>query len=311
MRAVTYDRYGPLDGLEIRDVAEPEPRRGELVVEVRCAALNPKDAIFRRGKFAPISGRKFPKFCGLDFAGSVVASRSTHFSVGQRVFGALNEWRFLRGTVAERVCVGDHEAAVLPDGVADEAGAAIALAGLTALQALRDIGRVQAGARVLIHGASGGVGTTAIQIARKLGAEIVTTSSARNLRLCEQLGAGTARDYADHPFVALPHIDVVFDVFGNLSRHDVSAILTDGGVYINTIPTLARMVRDRITRRRRIQERVVVVAPRRADLEVLAGWLQTSELRPQIDSRFPLSQIRDAFRVLETKRARGKIVIEL
>lgn len=311
MRAVTYDEYGPIDRLQIREVPDPKPGRGEILVSVRFAALNPKDAVFRRGRFARVSGRKFPKFCGLDYAGSVVASRSPHFSVGQRVFGALNEWRFLRGTLAERVCVRDHEAALLPSGVAEEAAAAIALTGLTALQALRDIGRVQAGARVLIHGASGGVGTAAIQIARALGTDVVTTSSARNLELCTRLGASDARDYADQPFAALPRMDVVFDAFGNLSRADIVTILVGGGVYISTIPTLARLVRDRLTRWRFIQERLVVVRPRRIDLELLSGWLQDGTVSPVIDSRYPLSQVHDAFRVLESKRARGKIVIEV
>lgn len=311
MRAVTYDEYGPIDRLQIREVPDPKPGRGEILVSVRFAALNPKDAVFRRGRFARVSGRKFPKFCGLDYAGSVVASRSPHFSVGQRVFGALNEWRFLRGTLAERVCVRDHEAALLPSGVAEEAAAAIALTGLTALQALRDIGRVQAGARVLIHGASGGVGTAAIQIARALGTDVVTTSSARNLELCTRLGASDARDYADQPFAALPRMDVVFDAFGNLSRADIVTILVGGGVYIGTIPTLARLVRDRLTRWRFIQERLVVVRPRRIDLELLSGWLQDGTVSPVIDSRYPLSQVHDAFRVLESKRARGKIVIEV
>jgi NADPH:quinone reductase-like Zn-dependent oxidoreductase len=311
MRAVTYDEYGPIDRLQIREVPDPKPGRSEILVSVRFAALNPKDAVFRRGRFARVSGRKFPKFCGLDFAGSVVASRSPHFSIGQRVFGALNEWRFLRGTLAERVCVRDHEAALLSSGVAEEAAAAIALTGLTALQALRDIGRVQAGARVLIHGASGGVGTAAIQIARALGTDVVTTSSARNLELCTRLGASDARDYADQPFAALPRMDVVFDAFGNLSRADIATILVGGGVYISTIPTLARLVRDRLTRWRFIQERLVVVRPRRIDLELLSGWLQDGTVSPVIDSRYPLSQVHDAFRVLESKRARGKIVIEV
>lgn len=287
------------------------PQRGEILVSVRFAALNPKDAVFRRGRFVKISGRQFPKFCGLDFAGSVVASRSPHFSVGQRVFGALNEWRFLRGTLAERVCVRDHEAALLPSGVPEHAGAATALTGLTALQALRDIGRVQAGARVLIHGASGGVGTAAIQIARILGADVVTTSSARNLELCTRLGAREARDYAANPFAGLPHIDVAFDAFGNLSRADIAAVLANGGVYISTIPTLARLIRDRVTRWRRIQDRLIIVNPHRGDLEVIASWLQNGTLSPVIDSRFPLSRVHDAFRVLESKRARGKIVIEV
>ena len=312
MRAVTYESYGPLENLTLCDVSAPAPGPGELVVDVLRAALNPKDSFFRKGRFALISGRTFPKRSGADFAGIVRTSRSPHFAAGDRVFGALDEWTFRRGTLADQVCVTDQEAARLPAGVSYDDAAAIALTGLTALQALRDIAKVEHGARVWIHGASGGVGTVAIQIARLLGAEVTTTSSAANLALCTDLGARLALDYRAEPVSRLRGtVDVVFDVFGDLISREVASVFDKRGVFISTVPTAKRLVLDVTTRLSRVQRRLVVVKPRRADLTQLGTWLANGELRAVIDSRFPIAQVHDAFRRLESKRTRGKIIVEL
>jgi NADPH:quinone reductase-like Zn-dependent oxidoreductase len=312
MRAVFYDAYGPIERLQLGSLQPPRPRNGELLVRVTRAALNPKDALFRKGRFRMISGSTFPKQCGLDFTGVVAESRSGHFRAEQRVFGMLDEWKFRRGTLAELVVCRENEAAVLPEPVPDEAGAAAALAGSTAIQALRDIGRLEPGARVLIHGASGGVGTFAIQVARLLGGEVHTTSSPRNFELCRELGASQTWDYATSALAdSQPRFDVIFDVFGDLPFARVRPWLASPGMVIGTVPGPRRFVRDLLTRFAGAQERLIVVRPRRADLEQLASWLAQGRLRTVIDSRFPLARFQDAFRVLESKRARGKIVIEV
>jgi len=314
MQAVTYDSYGPIERLQLGETDQPRPERNQLLVRVTRAALNPKDALFRKGRFRFVSGGRFPKQCGLDFAGVVAESRSPHFSVGQRVLGMLDEWKFRRGSLAEYVVSSDEEAAVLPDAVSDDAAAGAALAGSTALQALRDIGKVAPGTRVLIHGASGGVGTFAIQIARLLGAEVHTTSSERNFELCRELGANQTWDYSVSALAdSSPRFDVIFDVYGNLRFASVRAWMADSehGVLIGTIPGARRVARDLVTRLSRTQERLIIVRPRRSDLDQLAGWLGEGRLRTTIDSRFPLARVHDGFRVLESKRARGKILIEV
>ena len=312
MRAVFYDSYGPIERLQLGDMHVARPRAGELVVRVTRAALNPKDALFRKGRFRVVSGSRFPKRCGLDFAGVVEESRSAHFEAGQRVFGMLDEWRFRRGSLAERVVCRDIEAAQLPDGVSDETGAGAALAGLTGLQALRDIGRLEPGKRVLIHGASGGVGTFAIQIARLLGAEVHTTSSERNFELCRRLGSSQTWDYAAPALAeSRPQYDVIFDVFGNLAFSTVRPWISRPGMLISTVPGAGRLARDLLSRFAQVQRRLVIVRPRRADLEQLASWLATGQLATVIDSRFPFARVHDAFRVLESKRARGKIIVEI
>jgi NADPH:quinone reductase-like Zn-dependent oxidoreductase len=312
MRAVTYSAYGPIERLELSEVASPKPGARELLVRVSSAALNPKDALFRKGRFRLVSRSTFPKRCGLDFAGTVAESRSPHFHPGDRVFGMLDEWTFRRGSLAEALVCTEQEAAALPDEVSSDAGASLALVGLTSLQALRDIGRVAKGARVLVHGASGGVGTAAVQIARLLGAEVDTTSSAKNLELCRQLGARTAWDYATSALAdAAPRFDVVFDVFGDLGFARGRRWLAPRGVLVSTVPSAKRLVRDVLTRWSRQEERLVVVRPRRADLEQLAAWMKARRLAAVIDSRFPLARVHDAFRVIESRRARGKVVIQV
>lgn len=312
MEAVIYKAYGPLENLELAQLAVPAPKAGELRVRVHRAALNPKDSFFRKGRFRRLSGGAFPKFCGLDFAGVVQESRSPHFVVGQRVFGMLEEWKMKRGSLAEQLVCTEEEAAVLPDQVTEESGAATALAGLTAYQALRDLGRVRKGSRVLVHGASGGVGTFAIQLARHLGAVVHTTSSPANLALCARLGAAHTWDYGANALRdSRPHFDVIFDVFGNLRLGAVRSWLRPRGIFISTVPSPGRLVLDWMTRVLPVQQRLVIVRARRRDLEGLGTLLASRALVPVIDSRHPLSRIHDAFRVLESKRTRGKIVVEI
>jgi NADPH:quinone reductase-like Zn-dependent oxidoreductase len=311
MQAITYDAYGPASVLRLADLPERAAlSRGEVRVRVRRAALNPKDALFRKGRFRALSGRAFPKRCGLDAAGVVGESRSPHFEEGQRVFGCLDEWTFRRGTLAEEAIFRDHEIAVLPPEIDDASAAGMALTGLTALQALRDVARVAPGHRVLVHGASGGVGTAAIQVARILGAEIHTATSEGNRSLCAELGADTCWSYEGAPWMAAAPFDAIFDVFGNLRFSAIRGCLGRSGRFVGTVPSAGRVVRDlssRLSFRR--QERLVVVRPRRADLGRLAAWMVEGRLRTVVDSTFPLTEIQAAFARLESKRTRGKIII--
>lgn len=312
MQALTYMAYGPKENLVLRNVRDPVAKRGQLVVEVNYAALNPKDAIFRKGKFSILSGRSFPKYCGCDYSGIVKESNSTYFSRGDRVFGALNEWTFSRGTLAEQVVVSEQEAAKINEGVDEKDAACIGLVGLTALQALRDIACVEPGATVLIHGASGGVGTVAIQIAKILGARVVTTSSETNFELCKSLGADITLDYSKHPENELRgQVDVLFDVFGNLSVRSIVSVFRERGVFVSTVPSAKRALLELVTRKKRIQERLVVVKPKRADLELLGGWLQKGQLRAVVDSQYSMNDVHEAFARLESKRAKGKILVTL
>jgi NADPH:quinone reductase-like Zn-dependent oxidoreductase len=311
VKAVVYDRYGPPEVLRIADVADPKIPAGGVLVRVTRAALNPKDALTRRGRFRRISGSRFPKRCGMDLAGFVVESRSPRFAPGQRVFGFLTEVRYLRGSLAERVACTANELAAIPAGVSDEDAAATALVGLSALQAFRDKARIVPGQRVLINGAAGGVGTVAIQIGRLLGAVVHTVSSEANRALCSELGAHQTWSYPEHGWKREPPFDVIFDVFGNLVFRDVRAQLARRGRFVSTVPSPRRFLREVTSRFASQEERLIVVRPRREDFETLARWLAEKKVRAVIDGRHSLEHLQEAFARLESKRTRGKIVIEI
>jgi NADPH:quinone reductase-like Zn-dependent oxidoreductase len=271
----------------------------------------------RKGRFRLVSGRSFPKRVGADFAGEVVAQGAGVAGLvpGARVFGMLQEWTYRRGTLAEYVVAKTSELGPMPQALSFEEGAALPLVSLTALQALRDVAKVRPGDAVCIHGASGGVGSAAVQIATALGAMVTTTSSDANRELCRLLGATEALDYAvDAPFSGSRKYRVVLDAFGNQSLDRVRRALTTDGVYVTTVPSL-RIVRDSartlLGGSRRPRARLVVVKPRREDLDAVAALVDAGQLRPVIDRVVPLDAAVEGMRHLETKRARGKIVVTI
>ncbi|MFO0728535.1 MAG: NAD(P)-dependent alcohol dehydrogenase [Myxococcota bacterium] len=310
MRALRYHRYGGIDVLQLEDAPPPPLGSGQIRVQVQAVALNPKDALFRKGRFRRLSGGRFPKTPGLDFAGQVLEDPSGRLPRGARVFGAIDEWRFLRGTFAEELVVAPRELAILPPSVSTSAGAATGLAGLTALQALRDLGRVGAGTRVLINGASGGVGTFAIQIGVQLGAVVDTISSAANTALARSLGAAAAFAYdrQEHP---TERYDLVFDVYGNLPAAKARPWIGPRGVWVGTVPNARTIVADLASRLLPLRQRLVVVRSSRRDLETLAGWLASGRLRAVIDRELPFADFREAFGRLESRRTQGKIILRV
>lgn len=313
MRALAYERYGPVDVLAIRDVPAPRPGAGQVLVRVRAAALNPKDVMVRKGRFRLLSGRRFPKIMGLDVAGEVAgAGRGARaYREGLRVFGFVDGWSARRGTVAEYVVASEHELAAMPRSCSFEEAAAVPLAGSTALQALRDLAGVRSGARVCIHGASGGVGTFAVQIAKLLGATVTATCSAASRPLCLALGADEAVDYAAGDPFARSTFEVVFDAYGNRSLARVRHALAADGVYVTTVPSTRILLDTARTLVGRPRARLVVVQPRVADLQHLARLVDEGRLRPHIDRIVPLREATDAVRHLETRHAHGKVVIRI
>jgi NADPH:quinone reductase-like Zn-dependent oxidoreductase len=318
MRAAVYRRFGPPEVLEIAEVPDPVPRGREVLVRVRAAGLNPKDVLVRKGRFRAISaldnlaGAGFPRIPGYDFAGEVEAlgPAARGFAQGQAVYGMVQRWR--GGTSAELVALPHDELAPKPVSLSMTEAAAVPLAALTALQALRDVLCLRAGERVAIHGASGGVGTFAVQLARILGAQVTATASEKNLSLLRELGAQEALDYrAGDPFDGANHFDAVFDVYGNRSLPAVAASLTERGRYCTTVPTRRAIAHEALGRLGLGRERLVVVQSRRRDLETLAGFVDEGVLRPVIDRTLPLEASAEAHRHLETRHARGKVVLTL
>lgn len=311
MRVAEYDRYGDTSVIAIRERPVPVPSEGEALVRVRAAALNPKDVLIRRGKFPVMSGRTFPKRMGYDFAGEIVSVHgASPLREGDAVYGMIQRWS--AGAVAEYVAVPLTELTRRPAELSFEEAAAVPLAALTALQALRDEGRLREGQRTLINGASGGVGIYAVQLGKHLGAHVVTATSAANLDFVRALGADETLDYrsADLAHVR-PSVDVFFDAFGNQSAARVRGSLTDGGTYVTTIPSGRAVALHLLTRFSRRRSRLVVVRSNVKDLDLLARLADEGALRPVIERVFAIDEVARAHEALESRRTRGKLVVRI
>jgi len=313
MRAIQFHRYGRPEVLKLESAPQPRPGPGEVLVRVAAAAVNPKDCLVRKGKFAIATGHRFPLGVGYDFAGEVaeLGAGVDDLREGQRVHGMLNGWR--GRAYAEYLSCPAAELAPMPEALDSREAAAVPLAGQTALQALRDLGRVRSGDRVLINGASGGVGTFAVQVAKAMGAEVTAVCSAANADLVRGLGADHCHDYRESdPLDLEQRFDVWFDVFGNKSFPQARNALARRGVYITTVPAAASVAWHLGTRlspgRRGL---LVVVKSRRVDIEALTAWIEAGALRPVIARTYPLEWAADAHAYIETKRARGKVVLDV
>jgi NADPH:quinone reductase-like Zn-dependent oxidoreductase len=311
MRAVVIDRYGGPEVLRATTTPRPTPKRGQVLVRTRFIGVNPKDVIVRKGKFKVATGKKFPMLVGHDIAGEVVETGvGADLPKGSQVFGMIND--FAGRAYSEYAAVDCKQLAIAPSSLDLDAAAAVPLAAQTALQALRDDAGVKPGQRVLVNGASGGVGVFAVQIAKILGAHTTAVCSHRNVELVKELGADAVVDYTKTELVNLEErFDVIFDVFGNYHFAKVSHLLTPRGTYVHTIPS-AQVIKD-VARTfvRKQRAKLVVVRSRRSDLDWLRQHIDSGRLRVVVDRSFPLADAAEAHRYMETKRARGKVVLNV
>lgn len=309
MRAVVIDRYGGPEVLRVATVPRPVPSRSQVLVRTRFIGVNPKDIIVRKGKFKIATGKKFPLIVGHDIAGEVVeAGLGADLNEGDLVYGMIND--FAGRAYAEYAAMDCQQLALAPTSIGLDLAAAAPLAAQTALQALRDDAHLQPGQRVLINGASGGVGVFALQIAKIMGARVTAVCSHRNAELVKELGADEVIDYGKVELVNLDErFDVIFDVFGNYHFDKLAHLLTPRGSYVHTIPS-ARIFKD-VARTfvRRKRAKLVVVKSRREDLNWLRQHIDSGRLRVVVDRSFALGDVADAHRYMETKRARGKVVL--
>ena len=319
MKAIVHDRYGSPEVLELQEVEKPNVTDDGVLVRVRAASVNPADWYGMTG--LPYVGRALmglfkPKqrVLGVDFAGTVeaVGEDITEFRPGDDVFGGRS------GSFAEYVCV--RNAVVLkPANVTFEQAAAVPIAALTALQGLRDKGQVQPGHKVLINGASGGVGTFAVQIAKALGAEVTGVCSTRNVDLVRSIGADHVVDYTREDFTRNDRrYDLMLDVAGSRSWSECKRVLNPQATLVivgaqkgnRLIGPLSHIVKVRLAALRSSQRVVFFIAKvNKADMEVLQELLEAGKVTPVIDRRYELSEAADAFRYLGEGHARGKIVI--
>ena len=321
MIAAVRDRFGPPEVVELREIDRPVPSDEELLVRVRAFSLNIADWYGVTGR--PYVGRALtgllkPKSnrLGVDFAGTVeaVGEDVTRFRPGDEVFGGRN------GAFAEYVCVREDRAVVTkPANVTFDEAAAVPVAALTALQGLRDKGQLVPGQRVLVNGASGGVGTFAVQIAKVLGAEVTAVCSTANVETARSLGADHVVDYTREDFTrSARRYDLLFDVAGSRSWWDLRRVLQPratvvvaGGPKTNRlVGPLGHVVNIRVSAVRSGRKVVFFIAKfNKPDLETLRELLEAGKIASVVDRRYELSEIADALRYLGEGHARGKIVI--
>ena len=321
MKAIVFHTYGSPDVLELREIDTPVPDDDQVLVRVRAASVNALDWHHIRGEpyaMRATEGLTKPKNTGVgaDLAGVVeaVGANVTHVHPGDEVFGMSIK------TCAEAVCVGGEGVVPKPANVTFEQAAAVPVAALTALQGLRDKGQIQSGQKVLINGASGGVGTFAVQLAKTFGADVTGVCSTRNVDLVRSLGADRVVDYTQEDFSrSAERYDMLFDAAGNRSLSDCRRILSPKGILVlvgaaegRWIGPLARPVKALAMSPFVSQTLLFFVAKRnQPDLIVLKDLLEAGTIAPVIDRSYPLSDVPDAIRYLEEGHARGKVVITI
>src|SRR5947208_2202466 len=324
MKAIVYCDYG-VANLKLEDVEKPVPNDDQILVKVRAVSVNPYDWHFIEGtpKFmrAMIGGLRKPKDIrlGVDFAGTVetVGKNVTQYKPGDEVFGGST------GAFAQYLCRrATGSVAPKPAGLTFEQAASINIAGVTALQGVRDKGKVQPGQKVLINGASGGVGTFAVQIAKSFGAEVTGVCSTRNLEMVRSLGADHVIDYTKEDFAkGDQHYDVILDNVGNHSLSEYRRLLTPNGIYVliggggaseqGFLGGLAKALDAAVYSKFVKQKMGMMMAdPSTKDLTLLADMMQSGKIKPVIDRTYKsLSEVPDAIRYVEEGHARGKVVI--
>ena len=319
MKAIVYRTYGSPDVLRLDEVEKPPVRDGDVLVRVHAAALNPFDWHLLRGHpyiVRPTSGWRTPKrnTPGIDVAGVVeaVGRDVTQVQPGDEVFGEKSR------ACAEYVSGPEKLFVRKPSNLTMEQAAAVPVAAVTALQALRDKGGVQAGQKVLINGASGGVGTFAVQLAKAFGATVTGVCSTPNVELVRSLGADHVIDYTRDDFTRSgERYDLIVDNAGNRSLLAMRRVLAKSGTLVgvgapkgNWIAPVARVLWARLLSRFGSQEMIFMLTDvKREDLLYLTQLIEAGTVTPVIDRRYPLSDVPDAIRYLETMRARGKVVI--
>ena len=312
MKAILFTEYGSADVLQFTDVEKPVPADNEVLIKVLAASANPLDWHSMRG--APFLARvefglqkpRDPRL-GADVAGRVeaVGKNVTQFQVGDDVFGDI-----FKGSFAEYACTNEKLLAVKPANTSFEAAAAVPVAALTALQGLRDKGQIRSGQKVLINGASGGVGTFAVQIAKSYGTEVTGVCSTRNLDLVRSIGAQHVIDYTKEDFTNNgQQYDLIFDTIGNLSVSGCQRALSPNGICaIAGFTTMFHLFQVMLFGGKKVGMMETAKADKK-DLLFIKELLETGKVVPVIDRTYKLNETAEAIRYLETSRARGKVVI--
>ncbi len=322
MKAIVYDRYGSSDVLKCEEVEKPTVGDNEVLIKVRAASVNPLDWHFMRGMPYPvrvIAGlrKAKDKRLGVDVAGRVeaIGRNVTQFKPSDEVFGSC------RGAFAEFTCTSEAELFMKPDSVTFEQVASAPIAAFTALQRLRDKGKIQAGQKVLINGAAGGVGRFAVQIAKSFGAEVTGVCSMRNVDMVRSIGADHVVDYTQEDFTESGRqYDLIFDLIANHSLSACRRVLNPKGICVTVggsagrwmIHPIARSITALVLSRLVSQKFVLSLAkPSKQDLTIMHELMKARKVTPVIDPYYKWSEVPGAIPYLEEGHARGKVVITM
>jgi NADPH:quinone reductase-like Zn-dependent oxidoreductase len=316
MKAILYDRFGGPEVLRMAEVATPELRKGELLVRVKAAAINPVDWKIRTGAMKIVSGRKFPRLSGIDFSGVVEACGPSVVGLkpGDAVLGLTEPMNPLQGSFAEKCVTRADHVLRKPDRLRDVDAAASPVAGLSALQSLRHC-RVGAGKRVLLIGASGGVGTFAIQIAKVFGAHVTAVCGPHGVDLCYRLGADLVIDrMREDPLQSQAIYDAVIDLAPAHSFSKCRHLLSSGGTYLSTLPSLDGIWSRAWTSLLSAQRvRMLILKTNAGDLKELGTMLAAGSVTPTVSRVFPFTEegVREMYRVAEAGHILGKLAVEM
>ncbi|MCB0118341.1 MAG: NAD(P)-dependent alcohol dehydrogenase [Anaerolineales bacterium] len=324
MKAIVCPKYGSPDVLQLREVVKPVPQEDEVLIQIYAASLNSRDLRMLRAN--PFFMRLMPgglfrpknKILGADLAGRVeaIGSNVKQFKPGDDVFGYVPSATG-RGTFAEYVCVKENLITLKPINLTFEQAAAVPEAAMTALQGLRDIGSIQSGQKVLIYGASGGVGTFAVQISKAFGAEVTAVCSTRNLEMVRSLGADRVIDYTREGFTqSVQQYDLILAVNGYHPISDYLHALSRDGIYVVAGGSMLQLFQAALQGRRNSQTGshktyIVSLAQNQKDLIFLKELFESRKIIPVIDKCYPLDKTSEAFWYFEKEHAQGKVVITI
>lgn len=311
MKAIVINQYGSPDVLRYQDIPTPTIKPDQVLVKIHASSINPVDWKIRQGLLQPLSGYNFPKVLGCDLSGEVVevGETATNWRVGDQVYTFVNP--LLGGAYAEYVAVSATNLTYKPQNMTYTEAAGVPVAGLTALQGLLDLGQLRPGQRVLINGASGGVGTFAVQIAVAMNAEVTGVCGTANVEIVKRLGAHTVIDYTQEDFTQQEiQYDIIFDAVGKQSFFNCGKVLKPDGIYISTLPTVDNMGATLQTLFFSNQKcKLVLAQPSRRDLDALRDLIETGKVKTIIDRTYSLSDLAEAHTYSEMGRTVGKIVI--
>ncbi len=312
MKAAAIKKYGGPEVFEITEVEKPVPKKNEVLIRVYASSVNPVDYKLRKGNWRFLLRGRFPLVLGYDAAGEVVKTGDNvkKFKPGDRVYCRLG--RMFGGAYAVYAASAENTFSVIPGKLNYNEAAALPLAGVSALQALRDKGQISKEKKILINGASGGVGHYAVQLARILGGEVTAVASARHEAMMSELKPDDWIDYTKVDFLNLNEkYDIIFDVIGNKSFLQCKNTLNPGGIYITSLPRPKILYHKLLALFSGKKVKGFLMKSRASDLDYLSGLVEAGELKIWIDKTYPLEKISEAHKHSESGRAEGKIVIEI